>query len=292
MNLSRLLTFHEASESLNFSIAAQRLNITQPAVSAQIRNLEEDLGVKLFTRIGKKIVLSEAGELLRSYSRKVYRLLEDAESLMNELRLVRRGTLKVGTTPTYAGHIMPPLLAKFQAEFPLVKVVLNEGSSLSITKQVAKLDIEVAVVANPGNVKNVQFDLLRKEDVILVLSPIHHLASKQNIPFKLLAKEKFIVRERGSGTRILLTEIFRRHRISPPVVFETSNAEFIKEQVANGMGISFLTKSAVRDEITAGRLATVNIIDEDLKLEIYSAIRMGHELSQPARAFLEIVKKV
>jgi LysR family transcriptional regulator, low CO2-responsive transcriptional regulator len=291
MYLSRLLTFHEAAEALNFSIAAQKLSITQPAVSAQIRNLEEDLGVKLFTRIGKKIALSEAGELLRSYSRRIYRLLDDAESVMNELRLVRRGTLKVGTTPTYAGHIMPPLLSKFQAEFPLVKVILNEGSSLDITKRVAKLEIEVAVVAYPGNLKNVQFDLLGQEDLVLVVSPDHSFASRKSISIKSLAKENFIMREKGSSTRLMMNELFRRHRINPSVVFETSNAEFIKEQVATGMGISFLTRSAVSEELASGRLATAKLQEEELKLEIYSAVRMGHELSQPARAFLNIVAK-
>lgn len=291
MNLSRLLTFHEAAEALNFSVAAQKLSITQPAVSAQIHNLEEDLGVKLFTRIGKIIALSEAGEVLRTYSRRIFRTLDEAESVMNELRLVRRGTLKVGTTPTYAGHIMPPLLTKFQAEFPLVKVVLNEGSSLDIAKRVAKLEIEVAVVAFSGSVKNVLFDLLGREELVLVLSPSHPLADHKNIPVKSLAKEKFILREKGSSTRLIMRDLFRQHRINPPIVFETSNADFIKEQVANGMGLSFLTHSAVSEELASGRLATAVLKETRIELEIYSAVRQGHDLSQPARAFLDIIKK-
>jgi DNA-binding transcriptional LysR family regulator len=289
MNLSRLYTFHEAAEALNFSLAAQKLNITQPAVSAQIRILEEDLGVKLFARIGKKIVLSEAGAMLKSYSRRIFRLLDEAESVMKELRLVRRGTLKVGTTHTYAGHIMAPLLTRFQADFPDVKVILHEGSSLDVAKSVAKLDIELAVVAYPGNVKNVQFDLLRREDMVLALSPSHALANAKTISVKMLAKEKFIMREKGSSTRLIVNDLFRRHRINPLVVFETSNADFIKEQVAGGMGVSFLTLSSVSDDVAIGRLAIVNLIEENLKLEIYSAVRAGHDLSQPAQAFLEII---
>jgi DNA-binding transcriptional LysR family regulator len=289
MNLSRLLTFHEAAEALNFTTAAQKLSITQPAVSAQIHNLEEDLGVKLFIRIGKIISLSEAGEVLRSYSRRIFRLLREAESVMDELRLVRRGTLKIGTTTTYAGHIMPPLLSRFKAEFPMVKVILHEGSSLDIAKRVAKLELEVAVVAYSGNLKNVKFNLLRQEELVLVLPPAHPLASRKNLSIKSLAKEKFILREKGSSTRLITRNLFRRHRINPPVVFETSNVDFIKEQVANGMGISFLTRSAVSEELTSGRMATAKLKEEKLKLEIYSAIRIGHELSRPARAFLKIV---
>jgi len=291
MNLNRLLTFHKAAEDLNFSTAAQKLSITQPAVSAQIHNLEEDLGVKLFNRIGRIIALSEAGEVLSSFSRRIFRLLDEAESVMDELRLVRRGTLKIGTTTTYAGHIMPPLLSRFQTEFPMVKVILHEGSSMDIAKRVAKLEIEVAVVAYSGNLKNVQFDLLRQEELVLVLPAGHPLASRKSVSIKALAKEKFILREKGSSTRLIMRNLFRQHRINPPVVFETSNVDFIKEQVANGMGVSFLTRSAVAEELASGRMATVKLKEDKLKLEIYSAIRIGHELSQPARAFLDIVTK-
>lgn len=291
INLNRLLTFHEAAEELNFSTAAQKLSITQPAVSAQIHNLEEDLGVKLFNRIGRIIALSEAGEVLRGFSRRIFRLLDEAESVMDELRLVRRGTLKIGTTTTYAGHIMPPLLSRFQTEFPMVKVILHEGSSMDIAKRVAKLEIEVAVVAYSGNLKNVQFDLLRQEELVLVLPPGHPLATRTSVSIKALAKEKFILREKGSSTRLIMRNLFRQHRINPPVVFETSNVDFIKEQVANGMGVSFLTRSAVSEELASGRMATAKLKEEKLKLEIYSAIRIGHELSQPARAFLDIVTK-
>ena len=291
INLNRLLTFHEAAEELNFSAAAQKLSITQPAVSAQIHNLEEDLGVKLFNRIGRIIALSEAGEVLRGFSRRIFRLLDEAESVMDELRLVRRGTLKIGTTTTYAGHIMPPLLSRFQTEFPMVKVILHEGSSMDIAKRVAKLEIEVAVVAYSGNLKNVQFDLLRQEELVLVLPAGHPLASRKSVSIKALAKEKFILREKGSSTRLIMRNLFRQHRINPPVVFETSNVDFIKEQVANGMGVSFLTRSAVSEELASGRMATAKLKEEKLKLEIYSAIRSGHELSQPARAFLDIVTK-
>jgi DNA-binding transcriptional LysR family regulator len=291
MNLSRLLTFHEAAEALNFSIAAQKLSITQPAVSAQIHNLEEDLGVKVFNRIGKIITLSEAGEVLRSYSRRIFRLLDEADTMMNELRQVRRGTLRIGTTTTYAGHIMPPLLSQFKAEFPMVKVILHEGSSLDIAKRLAKLELEVAVVAYFGNLKKVQFNLLRQEELILVLPPGHSLAGRKSASVKALAREKFILREKGSSTRLITRNLFRRHRINPPVVFETSNVDFIKEQVASGMGISFLTRSAVAGDLASGRMATVKLKEEKLHLQIYSAIRIGHELSQPARAFLDIVTR-
>lgn len=289
MNLNRLTAFHAAAETLNFSKAAARLNITQPAISAQIRILEEDLSVKLFTRIGKKIVLTEAGELLRSYTRRIFRLHDEAEAVINELRLVRRGTLKVGTTHTYAGHIMPPLLQRFQLDFPLVKVILYEGSSLEMVKRVVSLEIEVAVVAHPGSVKNAHFELLKKEDLLCVASPDNPLAKNDLVPIKQLASEKFIMREQGSSTRMIARDLFKRHRINPAVVFETSNSDFIREQAIGGMGLCFLTRSAVQPDVDEGRLCILKLEGEDLKLEIFSVVRAGHDLSKPALAFLDII---
>ncbi|MEW6267243.1 MAG: LysR family transcriptional regulator [Thermodesulfobacteriota bacterium] len=289
MNLSRLLIFYQAAETSSFSQAAVRLNVTQPAVSAQIRTLESNIGVKLFARLGKKIVLTEAGQVLHGYARKIFHLRDEAEAMMQELRLVRRGTLKVGTTHTYAVHIMPPLLARFQAAFPQVNVVLNEGSSLEVARSLASLAVEVAVVAYPGPVKRIAFRFLKSEDLALVVHSGHPLAKAGEVPVKRLSQEPFIMREKGSGTRRAVFEIFKRYRVNPRVVFETSNAEVIKEQVARGLGVSFLTWPAVRQEVAAGRLAQVRLKGERLTLDVHTAVLEGHELSQPARAFLDLL---
>ena len=289
MNLARLQIFHEAAESLNFSQAAARLNVTQPAVSAQIRILEENLGIKLFARFGKKIVLTEAGTILLGYARRIFKLRNDAEQIMNDMRLVRRGTLKIGTTHTYAGHIMPPLLARFQAVFPQVNVVLHEGSSLEMVRNLNSFVIEVAVVAFAGPVKKIDYQFLKSEDLVLIAPPDHALAYGQDVPIRKLASESFVMREKGSGTRRVVSELFRRYRISPRITFETSNAEVIKEQVAAGVGLSFLTRSAVNRDMQEKRLAPVKLKNEDLRLEINIAVMSNHELSQPAQAFLDLL---
>ena len=292
MNLSRMRIFYEVADTLSFSQAAARLNVTQPAVSTQIRLLEENIGVKLFARLGKKIVLTEAGEVLVGYARKIFRLRDEAEETMKEMRLVRRGTLRVGTTHTYAGHIMPPLLAKFQSAFPQVNVVLEEGPSVEIVRGLASLTVEVAVVAHPGKIKRVVFNYLRSEDLVLICPPDHRLAHADELKVSRLAREPFIMREKGSGTRRVVDELFRRHKITPRTVFETSNAEVIKEQVAAGVGLSFLTRSAVNSDLRLGRMAPIGLRNEMLRLEIYTAVLAGHDLSQPARAFLDLMSEV
>lgn len=289
MNLNQLQTFFHAAESMNFSRAAEKLNVTQPAVSAQMRQLEEFLGVKLFARLGKKLVLTEPGEVLLGYTRKMFKLREEAQHILEQMRMVQRGTLKLGTAKTYARHLMPPLLAGFQGAYPLVNIVLLEGSSLDMAQRLWALDVEVALVAYPGSVRRVKFKFFKSEELVLILAPDHPLAFADKIPFKDLAAQPIILREKGSGTRRVISELYRRHRAKPRVVFETSNAEVIKEQVAQGTGLSFLTRSAVYKDVLSRRLAMARLEGEKLDLEIYAAVLKGHELSRPARAFLDIL---
>ena len=292
MNMNRLLIFHQAAMAKNFSQAAQSLNITQPAVSAQVRQLEENLGVKLFARLGAKIVLTEAGEVLSRYTRKIFRLRDEAEKVMDELRLVKRGTLKLGTARTYAQSIMPPLLARFQAAFPAVNIVLKEGSSLEMAQGLQSLALEVAVIAYPGPVKRIKFDPLKREDLVLIVSPDHPLAGKRDVPVRRLADEPVIMREKGSGTRRVVSELFRRHGMTPREVFETSSSDVIREQVASGSGIAWMTRSAAQAPLDAGRLAEAKLEGEETHLDIHTAVLAGHELSRPARVFLDLVGEV
>jgi len=289
MNLNQLLTFYHAADSMNFSRAASRLNVTQPAVSAQIRQLESDLGVKLFVRLGKKLMLSEPGEVLLQYARKIFSLRDEAEEVLENLRSVRKGTLKLGTARTYARNVMPVLLARFQKHFPKVNIVLMEGSSLEMARSLWSLDVEVAVVAYPGPVKRVKFNFLNQEDLVVIASPQHRLAGVEGISVKRLAKEPVIMREKGSGTRRAAGDLFRRYRVKPEIVLETSNSEVIQEQVARGIGISVLTRSAVHSAVTSHRLAVLNLDIPTPKLDICTAVLEGHELSGPAQAFLDLL---
>lgn len=289
MNLNQLLTFFHAAQAMNFSQAAEKLSVTQPAVSAQIRNLEEDLGVKLFARLGKKLVLTEPGEVLRAHARKIFKLQDEAAQTIRQMRLVKKGTLKLGTARTYARSIIPPLLARFQSNYPLVNIVLIEGSSREMARRLWSLDIEVAVIAAPGRVRRVEFKFFRSEELVPIVAPEHALASQNDVPVKILASKPIIMREKGSGTRKVVADLYRRHRIKPLIVFETSNAEVIKEQVVRGQGLSFLTYSAVEPDIRSGRVATFSLEGERPRLDICTAVLKGHELSRPSRAFLDLL---
>jgi len=289
MNLNQLLTFYHAAQEMNFSRAAAGLNVTQPAISTQIRLLEQELGVRLFARLGKKLVLTEPGDVLLGYAKKIFSLHHEAGEVMDQLRLVRRGTLKMGSTRTYARHILPPLLANFQNHYPQITIVLKEGSSQDMTSSLRSLEAEVALVAYAGPVKQIKFDFFKSEELVVIVPPTHELAFKDEVSVERLAKESFLMREKGSGTRRVVDEMFKRHGVKPRVVFETSNAEVLKEQVARGVGVSILTRSAVYRDVLARQLAITKLDGESPHLEIYVAVREGHELSRPAKVFLDLL---
>ncbi len=289
MNLNQLLTFYHAAQEMNFSRAAARLNVTQPAVSTQVRLLEQDLGVRLFARLGKRLVLTEPGEVLMGYARRIFSLHHEADQVMHQMRTVQRGTLKLGSARTYARHILPPLLANYQGHYPQVNIVLMEGSSQDMTRSLRSLEVEVAVVAYAGPVRQIKFDFFKSEDLVAIVPPEHELAFADGVSVERLGREPFLMREKGSGTRRVVADMFRRHGLKPKVVFETSNAEVIKEQVARGVGVSILTRSAVYNEVLSRRLALANLEGEELELEIYTAVREGHDLSRPARVFLDLL---
>lgn len=289
MNLNQLLTFYHAAQEMNFSRAAASLNVTQPAISTQIRLLEQELGVRLFARLGKRLVLTEPGEVLLGYAKKIFSLHHEAGEVMDQLRLVRRGTLKLGSARTYARHILPPLLANYQNHYPQVNIVLMEGSSQDMTRSLRSLEIEVALVAYAGPEKQVKFDFFKSEELVVIVHPSHELAFKDKVTVERLVGEPFLMREKGSGTRRVVDDMFKRHGVKPRTVFETSNAEVIKEQVARGVGVSILTRSAAYRDVLARQLAVTKLADEALQLEIYVAVREGHELSRPANVFLDLL---
>ncbi len=292
LNFNQLRAFCEAARCQNFSQAARNLCVTQPAVTGQIRALEEALEIKLFKKRGRRMVLSEAGALLFQQAREVFELEKRMERLVAEVRELKRGLLKIGTTKTYARYLMPGLISRFRAAYPQIKVILDEGSSLDVCHSLLELKNELAVVALSEEVKGLTFLPFREEEVVLFGAPSHPLARrKKGIPFAALEGELIILKEEGSSTRALVRRLFERRGLTPNVLLETSNLEFIKEMVEKGEGLSFLVRSAVGHELEEGRLRVIPVRDQEMTIQVYTAYREEGELSPAARAFLAILEE-
>jgi DNA-binding transcriptional LysR family regulator len=291
INFNQLRAFHEAAKAQNFSLAARNLHVSQPAVTAHIRALEESLGVKLFRKRGRRVALTDTGALLFRYSKEVFELEQQMERTVQEVRTLERGLLQVGTTKTYAQRLMPPLMTRFHAAYPKVRMVLDEGSSAEMCRSLLDLRNELAVIARVEGVKGVRYAPFRTEKVVLFASTGHPLARKKAIRFRELADHMVIMREEGSGIQSIVRSAYERRGLIPNVLVETGNVAFIKDMVERGEAVSFLVGSTITEEVVRGSLKIIPILDQELELQVAIAYLEDGNLSPAATAFLLLLQE-
>lgn len=287
MNFNHLRIFYESAKELSFSRAAERLFISQPAVSIQMKQLEDMLQVKLFNKVGNKIFLSEAGKLLLEYAQKIFELENEAEKAINEVKEVKKGALHIGTTKTYARYLMPNYISHFHALYPGVSIHLSEGSSLEMIQSLFNMQNELAIVASTEYPKPLHSIAFGNEEVLLVASPDHVLSKKDSITMRELARFPLVMREEGSATRKAVMDMFKKMRLAPTILYEASNLEFIKELLEKGEGASFIVRSAVEKEIAQGILKEIAISDVSITMNTNIAYISEDGLSKIARAFID-----
>jgi DNA-binding transcriptional LysR family regulator len=292
INLNQLRVFYEAARSGNFTTAAKSLFITQPAVTAQMKAFEDQCNLKLFKKKGRRLYLTDEGSTLLEYATRIFESERELEGVIEEMRELRRGILRLGTSKAYARYFMPFFISRFREAYPHIKVYLDEGSSLDIIHSLVDLKNEVAVIAKVEEVPGVAFLPFKQEQLLLILPPNHHLAQGNSVSVEELVHDPMIMKEVGSGTRQRVNELFRAKGLTPNVLMETSNTEFIKQLVQRGEGISFLVEEAVAVEIREKRLATVPVAGETPSLDVSIAHLKDQHLSRPARAFVEMLKKI
>jgi len=292
INLNQLRVFYEAARTGSFTSAARKLCITQPAVTAQIKSFEDQCNLKLFKKKGRSLYLSEEGSTLYEYIKRIFEYEREVEDVIEEMRKLKRGTLRLGTSKAYARYFMPFLISSFHEAFPHIKVHLDEGSSLDIIHSLSELKNEVAVIARVEEVPGVTFLPFKRDQLLLILAPNHPLAKSKSVSVDELLHQPMIMKEMGSGTRKQVNGLFSRKGLTPNVLMETSNTEFIKQLVQRGEGISFLVEEAVAAEIHEKKLNTVPLAGEKLFLDVSIAYLKDQHLSHPARAFVEMLKNM
>jgi len=292
LNFNQLRVFYQAAKKLNFTAAANELFITQPAVTFQVKAFEEYCDLKLFTKKGRRVYLTDEGKSLFEYAQRVFQFEKEIENAIDEMRKFKRGVLRLGTTKAYARYFMPLMITSFHQKFPDIKIQLNEGSSADMIYSLVDFKIDVAVIAKAIDHPEVNFIPFSREEMALIVAPDHHLAKKKGVSFKELATELFIMKENGSGTRKLVEELFAKAKCRPNILMETSNTEFIKQLVNRGEGVSFLVREAVAAELKNNNLVEVPIKGHKILLDVSIAYLKGQELSPPARAFVDTLTKL
>lgn len=292
LNFNQLRVFYYAAKYLNFTEAACALYITQPAVTAQIKALESYCGLKLFKKRGRHKYLSEEGKTLFTYAETIFSCEKDIENTLEDLRQLKRGVLRIGTTTAYARYFMPLMLSTFHYKYPKIKIEMSEGSSLEMTLSLLDFKNEVAVIAGAGEISGIEFIPFSKEEMVVLVPPQHPLTKKKAIYFHELKDEPFIMKDKGSGTRKLVDRLFSQSHCQPNILMEVSNSEFIKQLVQRGDGVSFLVHEVVAMELAQGLVASVPLKGEKIYLDVSIAYLAKQHLSPAAKAFVDTLKQL
>ncbi len=292
LNLNQLRAFYQVAKCQNVSLAARQLFVSQPAVTAQVKLFEESCGLKLFKKKGRNLILTDEGKTLFNYSRKIFEYEKKIEDAVAQMKALKKGNLKLGSARTYARYFMPFLLTGFRNSFQDIKIHLDEGSSREMIHSLIELKNEVVIIAKADDHPNIAYIPFSREELVLILSPNHRLASQDSISLEQMAEEAIIMKDPGSGTRRLVDGLFSDNGITPNVLMETGDAEIIKLLVQHGEGISFLVKEAVAIELQEKKLVSVPLKAAPLFLDVTIAYLKNQPLSPPAQAFLDSLKKL
>ena len=288
--MRQLRVFAAAAGQLSFARAAQELHLTPPAVSLQIAELERHAGTKLFDRLGKRLYLTKAGEAMLRASRDIIekvRLLEDELSAMSGME---GGVLNIGVISA-GDYFIATLLADFCKLHEGVRVALSVCNREELLRVLNGNGVDLAIMSLPPRTAGLAATPFAAHPLVIVASASHPLAEARRLPLSALAAERFISREQGSQTRQVMNDTLRRARIKPVIAFETPSNETIKQAVAAGFGVAFMSAHAIGLEVQARRLAVLDIAELPVRRTWFAVHRRGKHLPAVARAFVAFLEK-
>jgi LysR family transcriptional regulator, low CO2-responsive transcriptional regulator len=259
VTLRQMRVFAAVARNLSFTRAARELHLTQPAVSQQVKLLEQEVGLPLFEQIGRKVQLAPAGAELLRYANQAIELLREAGESLAAMRGLKRGVLKLGAVST-AKYFAPTLLSAFTPAYPEVTIKFSVGNREEVIKQLADNETDLVIMGRPPRELETVAEAFAKHPLVIIASPEHSLAGKRRIQLRQLATEHFIIREEGSGTRASMERVFRERGVPVRVMMEVSSNETIKQAVMAGMGVSFISSHTIGLELAAGKLAILDVV--------------------------------
>jgi len=288
VSLRQLRVFEAAATSRSFSRAAESLHLTQPGVSMHIKELEISAGLPLFERIGKKLYITEAGQELLMRAREILRALKDAEDALDGLKGARRGRINLAVVST-AKYFAPKLLARFGKGYPELEIRLAVNNRISVIEQLVANEVDLAIMGRSPDSLDTVAEPFAQNPHVIIAAPDHPLASQRRIAVEAVAKEHFIVREPGSGTRLAMQQFFDEHRLLCKVGMEMASNETIKQAVMAGMGVSFISGHTIDLEVQTQRLVVLDVLGTPIVRQWHVAHLAKKRLSPTAAAFKEFV---
>lgn len=254
----QLRVFDAVARHSSYSRAAEELHLTQPAISIQVRQLEHHAGLPLFEQLGRKVYLTAAGRELRAYCLAILQQFREAEEALAALKGIRGGKLSIAVISA-GDYFFPRLLAEFCSRHEGVTVDLVVDNRVEVVKRLTENATDLAIMLRPPEAGDMHAEPFAPQPQVIVAAPAHPLARRRRIPLSALADEPFVIRERGSDTRISMDEAFAERHFKPKVLMEIKSFETIKQAVMAGMGVSFLSVHTISQELELGRLTVLRV---------------------------------
>lgn len=288
ITLRQLTVFNAVARHLSYTRAAAELHLTQPAVSLQVRHLEDAVGLALFEQIGKKIYLTEAGHELLRYERAIFDQLDEAREMLAQMKDASRGTLDVAVATT-ASSFATRLLAGFMHRFPNAGISVDVTNRETLLRQLENNEKDLVIMGRPPDDMDLCSQAFMDNPLVVIATPEHPLVGHKAITLKTLAGEPFVMRERASGTRAAMERLFTHYDLHPIVRTEISSNEAIKQAVAAGLGVAVVSRHTLELELMTGRVAVLDVEHFPIKRQWHLVYRNGKRLSPIAQAFQRFV---
>jgi len=281
--------FHAVAQAESFTDAAELLHLTQPGISKHVRAMEEEFGTPLFDRAGRKVSLTQAGEILYQAAKEVIGSVASAEQRIQELAGLRRGRLRVGASFPVGLYVLPRVLAEYRKAYPAIEVKLSISTTANIAAKVLDNKLDFGLVSTDVQHPKLESLVFRTDELVVIVPANHPWSNRRNIRVQDFTGETFIVAARGAGARAVVEERLSERGIVLTNVIDFGNAEGVKHAVEAGLGVSIQPRLIVKREIEAGSLNAIPLADMDSEIHYVWIRRKTHHFSSAERAFIEVL---
>ena len=291
MNLNQLRIFHAVARLLSFTRASEELYLTQPGISKHIKELEGYYGTRLFDRLGKKVVLTQAGEILFRITKDIFNLIDESRTRIHDLQGLAGGKLSIGASITIGTYILPKMLVRFRHKYPDVEIAVDISLSEQVMDKVLDNTLEIGLVGHLVNDKRLVAKQFKTDQMVLIVSPRHRWANRRS-PVRLqeLIDQPFLLLKQGSGTRKIVEGLLEKAGFTLMNIIELGNTEGVKKAVEADLGISIVSKRVVSRELAAALIKPVPLKGLDLRRNFYVVYHKDRYLSEAARAFFKLLE--
>lgn len=291
MNRNHLALFHAVAQGGGISRGAALARVSQPAVSKQIHELEEALGVKLLERLPRGTRLTQAGRILADYARRANALETDADRAMEEFRGLKRGKLSLGASTTIGSYFLPAILGRFHASHPAIELHLEIANTRRIEQLLLAGELELGLTEGTGEDRRLDSEEFHRDELVAIAPPDHPLLKRRRVSARELCQQPFVLREEGSGTRVIVEQALAKLDLVISPVLALNSTESIKRSVIAGLGLAIVSRLTIGLELKLGLLSVVKVADLSIPRPLHLQRAHGAGTSPVAARFLQSLKQ-